>query len=112
VRAVQGAVQRLQLGLGEQRVGEVVGLKVPHLVGSGVQTTAGREASMPAVVARTDGAGWRVEGSWPDAAVANRPARGRPARVDAKVACHERVIQSLERQLHRVKKASGPAAPA
>jgi hypothetical protein len=27
---------------------------------------------MPAVVARTDGAGWWVEGSWPDAAVANR----------------------------------------
>jgi hypothetical protein len=50
---------------------------------------------MPAVVARTDGAGWRVEGSWPDVAVANRPARGRrPARVDAKVACHERVIQA------------------
>lgn len=27
---------------------------------------------MPAVVARTDGAGWRVEGSWPDAELANR----------------------------------------
>jgi site-specific recombinase XerD len=27
---------------------------------------------MPAVVARTDGAGWRVEGSWPDAGLANR----------------------------------------
>jgi integrase/recombinase XerC len=27
---------------------------------------------MPAVVARTDGMGWRVEGSWLDAAVANR----------------------------------------
>jgi integrase/recombinase XerC len=27
---------------------------------------------MPAVVARTDGAGWRVEGWWPDAGLANR----------------------------------------
>jgi integrase/recombinase XerC len=27
---------------------------------------------MPAVVARTDGMGWRVEGSWPDAGLANR----------------------------------------
>jgi integrase/recombinase XerC len=27
---------------------------------------------MPAVVARTDGVGWRLEGSWPDAEVANR----------------------------------------
>jgi site-specific recombinase XerD len=27
---------------------------------------------MPAVVAGTDGAGWRVEGSWPDAELANR----------------------------------------
>ena len=27
---------------------------------------------MPAVVARTDGAGWQVEGSWPDTGLANR----------------------------------------
>ena len=27
---------------------------------------------MPAVVAGTDGAGWQVEGSWPDTGLANR----------------------------------------
>jgi hypothetical protein len=27
---------------------------------------------MPAVVARRDGVGWRLEGAWPDAEVANR----------------------------------------
>jgi hypothetical protein len=39
-----------------------------------VETAAGKETSMPAVVARRDGEGWHLEGSWadPDIEVANR----------------------------------------
>src|SRR6266545_1272154 len=48
------------------------GLRVPHLVGPKVETAAGKEAGMPAVVARRGGEGWRLEGSWPDVQLANR----------------------------------------
>src|SRR6266508_5488934 len=47
--------------------------EVPHQVGPGVETSAGEGASMPVVVvACKGGEGWRLEGSWPDAEVANR----------------------------------------